>query len=111
MTDADRVQAVVKLGFTPRQAAFLVTVALHSGVCLARHYCTFARLVWGQNIREFFAALVKRRFATACPCARQGTHLYHVQNKTLYRAIGEPDSRLRRPTPVARAVERLMVLD
>ena len=111
MTDADRVQAVVELGFTPRQAGFLVTVALHSGVCLARQYCTFAGLTWGQVVRDFFALLVKRRFATACPCTRRGAHLYHLQNKTLYRAIGEPDSRLRRPTPVARAVERLMVLD
>jgi hypothetical protein len=28
-----------------------------------------------------------------------------------YEAIGEGDSRLRRPTPIARAVERLMILD
>jgi hypothetical protein len=111
MTDRERVDAVVRLGFTPRQAAFLVTVALHSGVCLARHYCTFARLVWGHVVRDFFAVLVTRRFATACRCARQGAHLYHVQHKALYRAIGEPDSRLRRPTPVARAVERVMLLD
>lgn len=111
MTDAARIEAVSKLGFTPRQAGFLVTVGLHTGVCLARHYATFAGLVWGQTVREFFAVLVKRRFATACPCARQGANLYHLQHKSLYRAIGEPDSRLRRPTPVARAVERLMILD
>lgn len=111
MTHPERVDAVARLGFTPRQAAFLVTVALHSGVCLARHYCTFAGVVWGQIVRDFFAQLVKRRVATACPCARHGAHLYHVQSKTIYRAIGERDSRLRRPVPVARAVERLMVLD
>jgi hypothetical protein len=35
----------------------------------------------------------------------------HLQSKTIYRAIGEPETRLRRPTPVARAVERLMLLD
>jgi hypothetical protein len=111
VTDAERIAAVAKLGFTPRQAGFLVTVAMHSGVCLSRHYATFTGLVWGQVVRDFFAMLVKQRFATACPCARQGANLYHVQNKTIYRAIGEPDSRFRRPTPVARAVERLMVLD
>ena len=86
-------------------------MALHSGVCLARHYATFAGLVWGQVVRDFCALLVKQRLATACPCARQGAHLYHLQSKTIYRAIGEPESRLRRPTPVARAVERLMLLD
>ena len=74
MTDSERVEAVARLGFTPRQAAFLVTVVPHSGVCLARHCCTFARLVWGQVVRDFFALLVARRFATLCRCARQGAH-------------------------------------
>lgn len=111
MTDAERAHAVAKEGFTPRQAAFLVTVMLHAGVCLTRQYCTWARLVFGQSTRDFFKQLVERGFATACPCARQGANLYHVQHKALYRAIGEPNSRLRRPTPIARAVERLMLLD
>ena len=31
--------------------------------------------------------------------------------RRLYRAIGEPDNRHRRPATVARAIERLMVLD
>jgi hypothetical protein len=111
MTDAERGKAVVKHGFTPRQAAFLVTVTLHAGVCLMRQYCTFARLAFGQSTRDFFKQLVERGFATPCPCARQTAHLYHVQHKALYRAIGEPNSRLRRPVPMARAVERLMLLD
>jgi hypothetical protein len=111
MTDVERAEAVSKMGFTARQAAFLVRVALHSGVCLGRQYCTFAGLVWGQTIRDFFAALVARKVATTYPCARQGGRIYHLQHKALYRAIGEPDSRLRRPTPVPRAVERLMLLD
>ena len=47
MTDAERIAAVAKLGFTPRQAGFLVTVAMHSGVCLSRHYATFTGLCLG----------------------------------------------------------------
>jgi hypothetical protein len=38
MTFADRAAAVEKLGFTERQSRFLATVALHSGVCMDRHY-------------------------------------------------------------------------
>jgi hypothetical protein len=60
MTDAERINAVGELGFTPRQAAFLVTVALHSGVCLARHYGDFAGVAWGQAVRDFIAMLVNR---------------------------------------------------
>ena len=64
MTDAERIDAVAKLGFTPRQAGFLVTVAMHAGVCLSRQYATYSGLVWGHVVREFFTALVKRRMSS-----------------------------------------------
>jgi hypothetical protein len=108
----ERVQAVMAFGFTPRQASFLTTVMVHAGVCLPRQYTTFCRIVFGHTTRDFFARLVRDRFATAYPCwRRRGGSLYHVHHKALYRAIGEPDNRHRRPVTVARAVERLMLLD
>lgn len=111
MTFADRVRAVARLGFTDRQAGFLVTVMLHSGVCLGRQYCTYSRIARGQKMQDFFARLVARRFATAYNCAHRKTRIFHVHAKALYRAIDEPDNRHRRPVALARAVERLMVLD
>ena len=48
-----RVRAVAEFGFTERQARFLVTVMLHSGVCLLRQYATFAGIVEGQKTRKF----------------------------------------------------------
>ena len=72
MTFDERVKAVMSHGFTSRQARFLVTVVLHSGVCMDRHYCAFARIAHGQNTTDFFAALVQRKFATACTCAPSG---------------------------------------
>lgn len=111
MTADDRVKAVVEFGFTERQARFLVTVMLHSGVCLLRQYTTFAGIVHGQKTRRFFAKLVKHGYATAYPCRHNRGRVYHVQHKPLYRAIGETDSRLRRPMPAARVVERLTLLD
>lgn len=65
MTAEARVKAVVKFGFTERQARFLVTVMLHSGVCLLRQYTAFAGIVHGQKTRKFFAKLVRRGYATA----------------------------------------------
>ena len=44
MTFDDRVRALEPLGFSERQTRFLVTVALHSGFCLRRHYMAFAGL-------------------------------------------------------------------
>ena len=37
MTLSARVDAVAALGFTSRQASFLVTVAFHGGYCLRHH--------------------------------------------------------------------------
>ena len=42
MTREDRLTQLGLMGFTTRQADFLLTVMLHSGWCLRRHYATFA---------------------------------------------------------------------
>jgi len=111
MTFDDRVSAVAGYGFTPRQAAFLATVMLHSGVCMPRHYTKFAGIAFGHNTRDFFTKLTREKFATAYECwRRQGTY-YHVHHKGLYRAIGEPDNRHRRRPTIPRTAERLMLLD
>src|SRR5206468_3384843 len=111
MTTEDRVKAVVKFGFTERQARFLVTVMLHSGVCLLRQYSAFAGIVQGQKTRKFFHKLVSRGFAAAYPCRHNRGRVYHVHHKPLYRAIGETDSRHRRPLSASRVVDGLMLLD
>jgi hypothetical protein len=51
VTFEDRVSAVAGYGFTPRQAAFLTMVMLHSGVCMPRHYTKFAGITFGHNTR------------------------------------------------------------
>ena len=55
--------------------------------------------------------MLARRYATARPCGHHRARLYHLHYKPLYRAIGEPNNRHRRPTTLPRAIERLMVLD
>lgn len=111
MTHEQRCAAVAGFGFTPRQSSFLTTVMLHAGVCLPRQYTAFAGIVFGQKTRDFFERLTRERFATAHPCWRGAGRIFHVHHKGLYRAIGEPDNRHRRSATVARAIERLMVLD
>lgn len=111
MTWDQRVQQLQLHGFSDRQAAFILTVLLHAGVCLGRQYCTFMGQAYGQKMHDFFGRLVARGYATARACGHNRARLYHIQYKPLYRAIGQPNSRHRRPMPLARAVERLMVLD
>jgi hypothetical protein len=111
MTWEERVTGVQAKGFTDRQAGFLVTVMLHSGVCLLRQYSTYARIAHGRKVIDFFEGLVARGYATARPCGHHRARLYHLHSKPLYRAIGEPNNRHRRPTAIPRAIERLMLLD
>ena len=111
MTHEERIEAVAAYGFTNRQATFLTTAMLHGGVCVQRQYCSFSGIARGQVVRDFFASLVERKFASAHPYARPGSLIYHIHHKGLYRAIGEPDSRCRRRSSLERALERMMLLD
>jgi hypothetical protein len=106
-----RVEAVAKLGVTERQARFLVTVMLHAGVCVPRQYARFCDIVHGEKTRKFFAKLVRLRYASMYDCRHNRARIYHLNQRALYAAIGEADSRLRKPVTLNRAIQRLMVLD
>lgn len=111
MTFDERVQAIGGKHFTERQARFLVTVMLHSGVCMRRHYCAFAGIRHGQVDVNFFDRLTADRLATAFECKHSRARIYHVHHRSLFEAIDEPHSRLRKPLALARAVENIMLLD
>jgi hypothetical protein len=113
MTWDERVTAVLDTAhcLTERQARFLVTVMLYSGVCMDRQYCVFAGISHGRKSVDFFRLLVDRGYATVNRCRNNSARLFHVHYKPLYTAVGERDSRHRKPTPLPRAIERLMVLD
>ena len=104
-------QAVAEIGFTARQARFLTTVMLHAGVCVPRQYARFCGIVHGQKTRKFFAKLVRLGYASTFDCRHNRARIYHVNQRALYAAIGEPDSRLRRRLTINHAIHRLMVLD
>jgi hypothetical protein len=112
VTTQERVEAIADYGFTERQARFLVLVMRHSGLCVKRHYATFAGIKpGGEKCNAFFDKLVRRGYAVVSDCIHNRARLYHVHHKPLYHAIGEPESRYRRPVPARRAQERLMRLD
>jgi hypothetical protein len=111
MTADERVEGLIRCGFTPRQAGFLDLVMIHAGVCVQRQYSTFCGIKFGHNTRDFFERLTASRYATAYPCRRSGARIFHVHQKALYSAIGQTDNRNRRPATVSRALERLLVLD
>jgi hypothetical protein len=109
MTFDERVQAVAKKGFTQRQARFLTTVMLHTGVCVPRQYARFCGIVYGEKTRKFFAKLVRLEFASMYDCRHNRARIYHLNQRALYATIGEADSRLRKPVTLNHAIQRLMV--
>jgi hypothetical protein len=111
MTFDERVQAVAKKGFTERQARFLTTVMLHAGVCVPRQYARFCGIVHGAKTRKFFAKLVRLGMASTYDCRHNRAQIYHINARALYAAVGEADSRLRKPVTLNHAIQRLMVLD
>ena len=111
MTFDERVQAVEQKGFTERQARFLTTVMLHAGVCVPRQYARFCGIVYGAKTRKFFDKLVGLRYASMYDCRHNRARIYHVNQRALFSAIGEAESRLRKPVTLNHAIQRLMVLD
>ncbi len=111
MSPEERIDALSRFGFTPRQAAFLDAVLHHSGVCLPRQYAAFGGVAYGHKINRFFERLVGRGFASVCPCLHNRALLYHVHHRPLYAAIGQAQSRHRRPVAAASVMPRLMLLD
>lgn len=108
----ERAAAIQELGFSLRQARFLAIVLLHSGVFVERQYCTFANIRHGHWSVDLIDRLLRLGLAREIqPGARHRGRLFHLHNKRLYRLVGEPDNRFRRPAPTGRLIERLMILD
>jgi hypothetical protein len=111
LTLEERTRAIAAKGYTDRQAQFLVTVMLHSGVCVVRQYCAFSGITRGRKTQDFFGSLIDRGHASSATDAHSKVRAFHVHNRGLYEVIGEPHNRNRKPVSVAAAVERLMILD
>jgi hypothetical protein len=111
MTMEERVQAVQALGFSPRQAQFLVTVALHSGYCLRRQYTTFTGTKTGKNVQRFLEGLVARQLARRTTYRLDRGYVYHLHAWSLYQAVGHPNDRNRLQMSAAAIARHLMLLD
>src|SRR5690349_4621481 len=108
--ESDRCQALEMLGYTARQAQFLVLVALHGGHFLRRHYVAFPGRGHGLAAVRFLAQCVARDHVRVWPYGRHG-HVFHLFARPLYAAIGEEDNRNRRSAEWDAVIRKLMTLD
>ncbi len=110
MTTDTRATALIALGYTPRQAAFLALVALHGGYFLRRQYAAFMGCQDGAVVVELIDRLLPRHHATRATYCRE-THVYHLCARPLYDALDLSNSRNRRPAGPAAVTFKLMTLD
>jgi hypothetical protein len=98
------------LGYSALQASFLWLVALHSGVFLRRQYLQFAGISSGKNATRFLTRLTETGHCRAFPLAGR-IAVYHLDSKVIYRAVGHPDLRFRRPHGLDYVKTKLLSLD
>jgi hypothetical protein len=108
--DLDRCHALEMLGYTARQAQFLVLVARHGGYFLRRQYVAFTGTGHGLAAVRFLAQCVAREHIRVLPYGRQ-SHVFHLYARPLYASIGEEDNRNRRPAEWDAVIRKLMTLD
>jgi hypothetical protein len=107
LTDSERAQALVRLGYSLREAEFLTLAALHGGYFLRRQYCRF--------LGSGSAALLIEKLLTlghgqATTYARQQP-IYHLCARPFYAAIGQEDNRNRRLRQPITIKNKLMGFD
>jgi hypothetical protein len=102
----ERVQAIREFGYTPREAEFIATAALHSGYFLRRQVCAVRGKLADCLCRKALAL----GHATATVYARN-THIFHLHFKPLYTALGQENNRNRRQVEPGRVRGKLIGLD
>ncbi|MCB9385188.1 MAG: hypothetical protein H6509_11270 [Bryobacterales bacterium] len=101
--------ALEKLGYTAREAKFLLLVARHSGYFLRRQYQMFIGSRGGAEGRFLKRALAAGHVRVARYSNR--TELYHLSARHIYRVTGDEDNRNRRERPALSIKAKLMALD
>lgn len=105
----ERITRLRSLGYAEREAAFLVSAALHSGLFVMRQFAGHAGLKPGAATDQFIAKATGLRHVRSFP-TRNRTLIYQIR-KPIFVAIGEQDNRNRRMKPPDIARLRLMSLD
>jgi hypothetical protein len=110
MTGAERVQALMRYGYTAREAAFLCQAALHGGYFLRRQYCHFLRKGVGGTAHAMIEKALVRNHAKVSTL-EHNAHVYHLCRRPFYEALGQGENRNRRERQPLTIKNRLMGFD
>lgn len=110
MTLEPQVRAIANFGYTETEARFLRLVALHGGYFVRRQFLRAADCRRGKRDQEFIHLLLGRGHAVR-EIFREDRHLFRLQSRVIYEALGEEDNRNRREHQPSTVRLRLMGLD
>jgi hypothetical protein len=108
--DYDPISSLEAIGYLEREASFLYLAAVHSGYFLRRQYARFAGRDGGTLIARFLKKANRHHHLQVIGCG-QGWYIYHLVSRSLYQAVGRPNSQNRRIKGDNYIKTRLMVLD
>ncbi len=105
-----RIQTLIRLGYTDREATFLGLAALHGGFFVRRQYCQFIDREAGGTDAALIEKLISKRHGTVVMgCGN--ANIYHLSSRTFYGVLGQEDNRNRRARPPIAIKNKLMCLD
>jgi hypothetical protein len=110
LTNQERIQALQRLGYGVKEAAFLCLAALHGGYFLRRQYGQFLSRLPGGSAAALIAKVLDNGHARGTTYATN-THIYHLGTRPFYAALGQEDNRNRRLRQPATIKNKLMGLD
>jgi hypothetical protein len=110
MTTYDPITDLERIGYTPREAAFLYLVGNNSGFFLRRQFLFFLQRKLGSLAQNFIEKAIRNQHIAALDYG-QRRHIYHLNSRTIYRFLGDTDSPFRRPRGDHEITNRLMILD
>ncbi len=106
----DPIPEIVKLGYTPREAAFLYFAGMHSGYFLRRQFNAFIGRNAGEIGQRFSDRIISLGHADRMDYG-QKRFVYHLRAKFIYRLLNIEDSQSRRRKGDHEIKTRLMQLD
>jgi hypothetical protein len=106
----ERLDNLIRLGYTPEEARFLYIVATHSGYFSHRQFLDFSGTKPGKHSQKFLAKLLTQRHATY-RTHQSGGRVYHIFSRKVFNGIGRDDLRTRRKHELDYVKTRMVTLD
>ena len=93
----EAIAALTQFGYTPREAEFLYIVAVHSGFFLQRQFMQFVHVAGRGPATYFLKKAIQKQHVREHLPERGTQKIYHLFSRTVYAALGNENSRHRKP--------------